>query len=79
MARPVSLQPELHLLNKGLIGARWLLKGDGLGATNHFEAGGFVRSRAGIEWPDVQLHFLPVALSYAPPQHGLHRSPCHHS
>ena len=64
VAQPVSLQPRLGLLSKGAIGARWLLRGDGLGATNHFEAGGFVRSRAGVEWPDVQLHFLPVALSY---------------
>ena len=64
VVQPVSLQPRLGLLSKGAIGARWLLRGDGLGATNHFEAGGFVRSRAGVEWPDVQLHFLPVALSY---------------
>ncbi|KAL1508173.1 hypothetical protein AB1Y20_004293 [Prymnesium parvum] len=61
---PTSLQPHLAIWRKGLIGARWLLRRDGLGATNHFEAGGFVRSRAGVEWPDVQLHFLPVALSY---------------
>jgi len=61
---PVSLAPHLGLLRKGLIGARWLLARDGLGATNHFEAGGFVRSRAGVEWPDVQMHFLPVAVSY---------------
>jgi len=59
-----SLQPHLWLWRKALIGAQWLLYRDGLGATNHFEAGGFVRSRAGVEWPDVQLHFLPVALSY---------------
>ena len=49
VAQPVSLQPRLGLLSKGKIGARWLLRGDGLGATNHFE-GGFVRSRAGVEW-----------------------------
>ena len=64
VAQPVSLQPHLNLVRKGAIGARWLLSGDGLGATNHFEAGGFVRSRPGVAWPDVQLHFLPVALSY---------------
>lgn len=46
------------------LGARWLLARTGLGATNHFEAGGFVRSRPGIEYPNVQLHFLPVAVSY---------------
>ena len=61
---PISLQPHIAIVPKGVIGARWLVLRDGLGATNHFEAGGFVRSRAGVEWPDVQLHFLPVALSY---------------
>jgi choline dehydrogenase len=64
VSKPVSLQPHLNLLAKGLIGAEWLVAGSGLGATNHFEAGGFMRSRAGVEWPDVQIHFLPVALSY---------------
>ena len=64
VATPVSLQSHLSIAAKGYIGARWLLLRDGLGATNHFEAGGFVRSRAGVEWPDVQFHFLPVAISY---------------
>ena len=49
---------------KGLIGARWLLRRDGLGATNHFETCGFIRSRAGIPYPDIQYHFLPLAVSY---------------
>ncbi len=40
------------------------MKGDGLGATNHFEAGGFIRSRPGVEYPDIQFHFLPLAISY---------------
>ena len=43
---------------------RWLLRQDGLGATNHFEAGGFIRSRAGVHYPDIQYHFLPLAVSY---------------
>ncbi len=47
-----------------LIGARWLLLKDGLGATNHFETCGFIRSRAGIQYPDIQYHFLPMAVSY---------------
>lgn len=64
VAQPVSLRPHLHPVRKGLIGAQWLWNGTGLGATNHFEAGGFVRSRSGVEWPDIQFHFLPVALSY---------------
>jgi choline dehydrogenase len=51
-------------LAKGLIGLRWLLRKDGLGATNHFESCGFIRSRAGIRYPDIQYHFLPLAVSY---------------
>ena len=54
----------MGLLARGLIGARWLLPGDGLGATNHFETGGFIRSRAGIQYPDIQYHFVPLAMSY---------------
>ncbi|MGN6453932.1 MAG: GMC oxidoreductase, partial [Steroidobacteraceae bacterium] len=49
---------------RGLIGARWLLTRGGLGASNHFETGGFIRSRAGIRYPDIQFHFLPLAVSY---------------
>ena len=62
--QPVSLNGKLGLFSKGLIGARWLLRRDGLGATNHFEACGFIRSRAGLEWPDIQYHFLPAAMRY---------------
>ena len=49
---------------KAMIGARWLLRRDGLGATNHFETGGFIRSRAGVRYPDIQFHFLPLAVTY---------------
>ena len=62
--RPVSLNRWLHPLGKGAIGARWLLTRSGPGATNHFEVGGFLRSRAGVPWPDIQFHFLPAAVSY---------------
>lgn len=61
---PVTLYKHMSLFRKGLIGARWLLTHDGLGATNHFEAGGFIRSRAGVRYPDIQYHFLPMAVSY---------------
>ena len=61
---PVSLYSAMNPWSKALIGARWLLKKDGLGATNHFESGGFIRSRAGIRYPDIQFHFLPVAVAY---------------
>ncbi len=62
--QPITLNRELSLWRKGLIGARWLLFRDGLGATNHFEACGFIRSRAGRAWPDIQYHFLPGAMRY---------------
>jgi choline dehydrogenase len=61
---PITLNGRLGLISKGLIGARWLLRKDGLGATNHFEACAFIRSAAGVEWPDIQYHFLPAAMRY---------------
>ena len=51
-------------LRKALIGARWILAKNGLGSTNHFETGGFIRSRAGVQYPDIQFHFLPMAVNY---------------
>ena len=62
--QPITLNSKLNLFSKALIGARWMLFKDGLGATNHFEAGAFIRSKAGLEWPDIQYHFLPAAMSY---------------
>ncbi|WP_108652341.1 choline dehydrogenase [Dongshaea marina] len=62
--QPITLNGQLDLWSKFKIGSRWLLKKDGLGATNHFESCGFIRSRAGIEWPDLQYHFLPAAMRY---------------
>ncbi len=62
--QPVSLNNKLDPLSKGLIGARWLLFKDGLGATNHFESCAFIRSRAGLKSPDIQYHFLPAAMRY---------------
>ena len=61
---PITLYSAMKPWAKALIGARWLLRRDGLGATNHFETCGFVRSRAGIRYPDIQYHFLPVAIRY---------------
>ncbi len=72
--KPVTLYSKLNLFSKGLIGLQWQLFGRGLGATNHFESCGFIRSRAGIEYPDIQYHFLPAAMRYdgklAFPGHG---------
>ncbi|MCB1638842.1 MAG: GMC family oxidoreductase N-terminal domain-containing protein, partial [Thiothrix sp.] len=61
---PITLNSQLDWFSKGLIGARWLLFRDGLGATNHFESCGFIRSQAGLEWPNIQYHFLPAAMRY---------------
>jgi choline dehydrogenase len=61
---PITLYSKMGLFSRGLIGLRWLLFKDGLGATNHFESAGFIRSRAGIEYPDIQYHFLPLAVTY---------------
>jgi choline dehydrogenase len=62
--QPVTLYSAVNPLAKAMIGARWLLRRDGLGATNHFESCGFIRSRAGVAHPDIQYHFLPMAMSY---------------
>ncbi|MEC8081936.1 MAG: choline dehydrogenase [Pseudomonadota bacterium] len=62
--QPVTLNSKLGLISKGLIGTRWILFKDGLGATNHFESCGFIRSRAGLKWPNIQYHFLPAAMRY---------------
>ena len=61
---PITLYSDISLWRRALIGARWLLTHDGLGASNHFESGGFIRSRAGIRYPDIQFHFLPLAVNY---------------
>ncbi len=62
--QPITLNGRLDPFNKLLIGARWFFFKDGLGATNHFESCAFIRSRAGIKWPDIQYHFLPGAMRY---------------
>ncbi|MFZ1873238.1 choline dehydrogenase [Serratia sp. D1N4] len=62
--QPVSLSPAMKLHNRPAIGAEWLLMGSGVGASNHFEAGGFIRSHEEFEWPNIQYHFLPVAVNY---------------
>ena len=61
---PITLYSVMNPVSRALIGARWLLCKDGLGATNHFETCGFIRSRAGVPYPDIEYHFLPMAVSY---------------
>jgi choline dehydrogenase len=62
--KPITLYSKLNLFSKALIGAEWLFFKSGLGATNHFEAAAFVRSKAGVDYPDIQYHFIPVAIRY---------------
>jgi choline dehydrogenase len=62
--QPVSIAPATQWWNKPAIGAEWLFNGTGLGATNHFEAGGFIRSDESVAWPNLQYHFLPIAVRY---------------
>ncbi len=62
--QPVSLYSHLNLPAKARIGLEWLACKSGPGATNHFESCAFVRSGAGVEYPDIQFHFLPVAIRY---------------
>ncbi len=62
--KPVTLFSHANLLGKAKVGARWLFLRSGLGATNHFETCGFIRSKAGVRYPDIQYHFFPMAVSY---------------
>lgn len=62
--KPVSLFKHWNLWGKAKIGAQWLFTKTGLGASNQFESAAFVRSKAGIEYPDIQYHFLPIAVRY---------------
>jgi len=62
--KPITLNGELSLWRKFLIGSRWFFTKKGLGATNHFESCGFIRSKENLDWPDLQYHFLPAAMRY---------------
>mgnify|MGYP000849780882 FL=1 len=62
--KEITLNSKLNFFNKILIGVRWLLFKTGLGATNHFESCGFIRSDKNIKYPDIQYHFLPAAIRY---------------
>jgi choline dehydrogenase len=62
--QPVSMQPAMLWRNRPMVGARWLFARSGPGATNHFEAGGFIRSNEDVEYPNLMFHFLPLAIRY---------------
>ncbi|MCA1287018.1 choline dehydrogenase [Salipiger bermudensis] len=63
-SQPVSLFKYWNLLGKAYVGARWLFSKTGPGASNQFESAGFIRSEAGVDYPDIQYHFLPIAVRY---------------
>jgi len=62
--QPISLYPALKFWNQARIGLEWIFFRRGLGASSQFEAGAFIRSRPGVEHPDLQYHFLPIAMNY---------------
>nr|WP_309504200.1 choline dehydrogenase [uncultured Roseovarius sp.] len=61
---PITLNGKMGLWSRFLIGLEWILFKRGLSTTNHFESGGFIRSDASLEWPDIQFHFMPAAVRY---------------
>jgi choline dehydrogenase len=71
--QPVSVAPAIQWRNRPKVGLEWLLRRTGPGATNHFEAGGFIRSNDEVAYPNLMFHFLPLAIRYdgsAPEGHG---------
>ncbi len=62
--QPITLYKYWNLFGKAWVGAQWLFARKGPGASNQFEACAFIRSRAGIDYPDIQYHFLPIAVRY---------------
>ena len=62
--KPITLYKHWNLFSKAMIGAQWLFTKTGLGASNQFESAAFIRSKAGVEYPDIQYHFLPIAVRY---------------
>ena len=62
--QPVSLYKYWNLLGKAYVGLRWMISKTGPGASNQFESAAFIRTKAGIKYPDIQYHFLPIAVRY---------------
>lgn len=63
-SQPITLYKHWNLFGKAMIGAQWLFTKTGHGASNQFESAAFIRSRAGVPYPDIQYHFLPIAVRY---------------
>ena len=69
------MAPYFEMRNRPMVGLEWLLRKSGPGATNHFEAGGFVRGNDEVNYPNLMYHFLPIAVRYdgtLPPGGGGH-------
>jgi len=62
--KPVSLYKYWNPVGKAWVGLRWFISKSGPGASNQFESAAFIRSKAGVEYPDIQYHFLPLAVRY---------------
>lgn len=62
--QPITLYGANNPISKLMIGIQWVFTGKGLGGSNHFESGGFIRSEAGVHFPDLQYHFFPMAITY---------------
>jgi len=62
--QPITLFKHWNLVSKAIIGAQWLLTKTGIGASNQFESAAFIRSKKGVEYPDIEYHFLPMAIRY---------------
>ncbi len=72
-SKPITMYPALQWWNRPKIGLQWLVQRKGAAATNHFEAGGFIRSNEDAAYPNLMFHFLPLAIRYdgsAPAGHG---------
>lgn len=63
-SQPITLYRHWNLISKAVIGAQWLFTKSGLGTSNQFESAAFIRSKAGVPYPDIQYHFLPIAVRY---------------
>ncbi|AXI47479.1 choline dehydrogenase [Sulfitobacter sp. SK012] len=63
-SQPITLYKHWNLVSKAVIGAQWLLTKRGMGASNQFESAAFIRSKPGVQYPDIQYHFLPIAVRY---------------
>lgn len=63
-SQPITLYKHWNIFSKAVIGAQWLFFKKGMGASNQFESAAFIRSKVGIPYPDIQYHFLPIAVRY---------------